>query len=253
MMEDLKNIPSGSIITLHACAHNPTGVDPTPDQWAAISTLCKSKGHFIFFDMAYQGIWFYNAGFASGDPTKDAFAVRHFVERDNHKIILAQSFAKNLGLYGERVGMFSIVCDSNEEAKRVNSQVKILVRPMYSNPPSTGARIVKEVLGRSDLREEWYFQLLFRHVEVEKMAKRIQAMRTSLRDHLLNTYGSKLGWDHITSQIGMFCYTGLKPEQVDRLRSEFSVYLTKDGRISIAGINGGNVEYLAKSIHEVTK
>ncbi|KAJ3108438.1 aspartate transaminase aat1 [Phlyctochytrium planicorne] len=238
MTEDIKNLPDESIILLHACAHNPTGVDPTPEQWKQLSTLLKSKGHLAFFDMAYQG-------FASGDPTVDAFALRHFV-KDGHNVLLAQSFAKNLGLYGERVGLFSIVVGSPEEAKRVDSQVKILVRPMYSNPPLSGPRIVKEVLSIPELRSEW-------HTEVKLMADRIISMRAELRKHLETTYGSKHNWSHITSQIGMFCYTGLTGEQVDRLRNEFSVYLTRDGRISIAGITSKNVKYLAEAIHEVSK
>ncbi|KAJ3111262.1 aspartate transaminase aat1, partial [Phlyctochytrium bullatum] len=146
MKEDLKNLPDESIVLLHACAHNPTGVDPTPAQWSELSTLLKSKGHLAFFDMAYQG-------FASGDPSKDAFALRTFVA-DGHNVLLAQSFAKNLGLYGERVGLFSIVVASKEEAARVDSQVKILVRPMYSNPPLSGPRIVKEVLSIPELKAE---------------------------------------------------------------------------------------------------
>ncbi|KAI8851926.1 pyridoxal phosphate-dependent transferase [Chytridium lagenaria] len=238
LTEDLKNIPDESIVLLHACAHNPTGVDPTQDQWKQLSQLIKSKNHLAFFDMAYQG-------FASGDPTIDAFALRQFVA-DGHNVLLAQSFAKNLGLYGERVGLFSIVVNDAEEAKRVDSQVKILVRPMYSNPPLSGPRIVKEILSIPELRSQW-------HEEVKSMADRIISMRAALKDHLETTYGSKRNWSHITSQIGMFCYTGLTPEQVDRLRTEFSVYLTRDGRISIAGITSHNVKYLAEAIHEVTK
>ncbi|KAJ3411569.1 aspartate transaminase aat1 [Chytridiales sp. JEL 0842] len=238
VIEDLKSIPDESIVLVHACAHNPTGVDPTPEQWKELSKVFAEKGHLPFFDMAYQG-------FASGDPVTDAFALRHFVS-EGHKVLLAQSFAKNLGLYGERVGLFSIVTESAEEAKRVDSQVKILVRPMYSNPPLSGPRIVKEILATPALRKEW-------HGEVKLMADRIITMRTQLRNHLEKTYGSKKNWAHITSQIGMFCYTGLTAEQVDRLKTEFSVYLTKDGRISIAGITSQNVEYLAKAIHEVTK
>ncbi|KAJ3193579.1 aspartate transaminase aat1 [Irineochytrium annulatum] len=238
MKEDLKNLPDESIILLHACAHNPTGVDPTESQWRSLSDVLKSKRHLAFFDMAYQG-------FASGDPSKDAFALRHFV-REGHNVILAQSFAKNLGLYGERVGLFSIVTKDGDEKKRVDSQVKILVRPMYSNPPLSGARIVQEVLSKPELTSEW-------HKEVKIMADRIISMRSQLKSHLVDTYGSKHDWSHVTNQIGMFCFTGLKPEQVDRLMKEFSVYLTKDGRISIAGITSGNVKYLAEAIHEVTK
>ncbi|KAI9095770.1 putative aspartate aminotransferase mitochondrial precursor [Phlyctochytrium arcticum] len=238
MVEDLKKIPNESVILLHACAHNPTGVDPTQEQWKELSQIVKEKNHFAFFDMAYQG-------FASGDTGKDAFALRHFV-KEGHQVMLAQSFAKNMGMYGERVGLFSLVSASAEEAKRVDSQVKILIRPMYSSPPLSGPRIVAEVLKNPEFNKEWL-------KEVEFMANRIISMRTDLRGHLENTYHSSHNWDHITSQIGMFCFTGLKPEQVDRLRSEFSVYLTRDGRISIAGITSKNVEYLAKAIHEVTK
>ncbi|KAJ3280994.1 aspartate transaminase aat1 [Borealophlyctis nickersoniae] len=237
MREDIRNMPEGSVVLLHACAHNPTGVDPTQEQWAELSKLIQSKKHLAFFDMAYQG-------FASGNTDRDAFALRHFVEQ-GHQVVLAQSFAKNMGLYGERVGMFSIVTDSAEEAKKVDSQVKILIRPMYSSPPFSGARIVQEVLSNPELKQEWLGEVKF-------MADRIIDMRSKLRGHL-EDMGSKLPWSHVTSQIGMFCYSGLKPEQVDRLRNEFSVYLTRDGRISIAGITSQNVEYLAKAIHEVTK
>ena len=136
-MEDIKNIPEGSVILLHACAHNPTGVDPTPEQWKEMSALIKKKNLLAYFDMAYQG-------FASGDVDRDAFALRQFID-DGHNVLLAQSFAKNMGLYGERVGAFTVVCADKEEAARVESQIKILIRPMYSNPPRHGARVATEV------------------------------------------------------------------------------------------------------------
>lgn len=129
MLEDIKNMPEGSIVLLHACAHNPTGVDPTKEQWHEISDVVKSKGHFVFFDMAYQG-------FASGDTVTDAYALRYFVDQ-GHSLCLSQSFAKNMGLYGERIGAFSILCESEEEQKRVESQLKIVVRPMISNRKCT--------------------------------------------------------------------------------------------------------------------
>ncbi|KAJ3365798.1 aspartate transaminase aat1 [Allomyces javanicus] len=243
LLADLKAAPERSIILLHACAHNPTGVDPTPEQWKAIHEAIDGKGHYAFFDMAYQG-------FASGDPQKDAFALRHFASEGSiageGRLCLAQSFAKNIGLYGERVGTFSIVGADAEEAKRVESQLKILVRPMYSNPPMNGARIVSTVLNTPELNAEW-------RGEVKLMADRIISMRAALQNHLVHDFNSKLNWEHITSQIGMFCYTGLKPEEVDRLKSEFAVYLTRDGRISIAGISSGNVKYLAEAMHNVTK
>jgi len=236
-MDDINKIPSGSIILLHACAHNPTGVDPKPEQWKEMSRVIKARKLFPYFDMAYQG-------FASGDINKDAQAVRMFLD-DGHCIALAQSFAKNMGLYGERAGAFTIVCSSPEEAKRVMSQVKIVIRPMYSNPPIHGARIVQTILSKAELKKIWLS-------DVKKMADRIIGVRKKLAEHLTKE-GSSHNWQHITDQIGMFCFTGLKPDQVERMTKDFSIYLTKDGRISMAGVTSGNVEYLASAMHQVTK
>ncbi|KAI9799269.1 MAG: aspartate transaminase aat1 [Piccolia ochrophora] len=236
MLSDIKAAPKGSVFLLHACAHNPTGIDPTETQWQQISEAVKAGDHFAFFDMAYQG-------FASGDTNKDAFAVRHFI-KEGHNIVLAQSFAKNMGLYGERVGAFSIVCESVEEKKRVDSQIKILVRPLYSNPPVHGARIASEILNDPQLNKQWLG-------EVKDMADRIITMRALLKKNL-EELGSKHDWSHITSQIGMFAYTGLKSDQMDKLAKEHSVYATKDGRISVAGITSGNVKRLAEAIYKVT-
>lgn len=164
-------MPSKSAILLHACAHNPTGVDPTPEQWQELSALIKKKNIFPFFDMAYQG-------FASGSVDRDAFAVRLFV-KDGHQIALAQSYAKNMGLYGERAGAFSLITSSKEEAERTMSQLKILIRPMYSNPPVHGARIVTTILGSPELRAEWLG-------EVKEMADRIISVRATLRSSLVS-------------------------------------------------------------------
>ena len=173
---------------LHACAHNPTGVDPTQEQWREISNIVREKRLFPFFDMAYQG-------FASGSTSRDAFAVRHFVQ-EGHQIALAQSFAKNMGLYGERVGAFSLTTADAEERARVDSQLKIVIRPMYSNPPVHGARIANTILNSPELYAQW-------ETEVKGMADRIISMREKLYDTLvgLNTPGE---WGHIKSQIGMF-------------------------------------------------
>ncbi|WVQ72735.1 hypothetical protein IAR50_002295 [Cryptococcus sp. DSM 104548] len=237
MKADIEKAPDGSIILLHACAHNPTGIDPTEAQWKELSTLLKSKNHFPFFDMAYQG-------FASGDTLRDAFAVRYFVEQ-GHQILLCQSFAKNMGLYGERVGAISFVCESEEERKRVDSQLKIIIRPLYSNPPVHGARLVSTILSDPTLNAEWL-------TEVKGMADRIIEMRERLYNKLveLDTPGE---WGHIKSQIGMFSFTGLKPEQVDALAQKASIYLTRDGRISMAGLNAGNVDYFAESVSKAVK
>ncbi|KAF5303194.1 hypothetical protein FQA39_LY10107 [Lamprigera yunnana] len=236
-LDDINKIPERSIILLHACAHNPTGVDPNFEQWKELSQLIKKKNLFAFFDMAYQG-------FASGDISTDAQAVRYFV-KEGHDIALAQSYAKNMGLYGERAGAFTIIASNKDEAAKIMSQIKILIRPLYSNPPLHGARIVTEVLSNKTLRSQWL-------TEVKGMADRIISVRTKLRDNLKNE-GSTLDWSHITNQIGMFCFTGMKPDQVERITKEYSVFLTKDGRISMAGVTSKNVEYLAHAMHQVTK
>ncbi|TKR92351.1 hypothetical protein L596_007023 [Steinernema carpocapsae] len=236
-LEDIMKIPEKSIILLHACAHNPTGVDPRQEQWLKISEVCKKRKLLVFFDMAYQG-------FASGCTNKDAFAVRQFL-KDGHNICLSQSFAKNMGLYGERVGAFTVVCVDKDESARVMSQLKILIRPMISNPPIHGARIANKILSDPKLKSQWLN-------DVKGMADRIISMRSQLKD-LLAKEGSQRNWEHITNQIGMFCFTGIIPEQVEKLIKEHSVYLTKDGRISVAGISSNNVGYLAKALHDVTK
>jgi aspartate aminotransferase len=236
-LDDIRKIPERSVILLHACAHNPTGVDPSLEQWRELSAVVKQKNLFPFFDMAYQG-------FASGNIDRDAQAVRLFL-KDGHKIVLAQSFAKNMGLYGERAGAFTVVTENKEETAKVMSQLKILIRAMYSNPPIYGARIVSEILGDEKLRADWL-------LEVKGMADRIISVRTRLRDNLKKE-GSSKNWEHITNQIGMFCFTGMTPDQVEKLTKEHSVYLTKDGRISMAGVTSKNVDYLASSMHAVTK
>lgn len=174
---------------LHACAHNPTGIDPTHEQWQEISNIVKEKNLFPFFDMAYQG-------FATGSISNDAFAVRHFVA-EGHQVALAQSFAKNMGLYGERVGAFSLTTADPEEKARVDSQLKIVIRPMYSNPPLHGARIANAILSNEALYGEW-------ETEVKSMADRIISMREKLYNMLTHDLKTPGEWGHIKSQIGMF-------------------------------------------------
>lgn len=236
MVEDIKNAPDGAIVLLHACAHNPTGCDPTEDQWKQISDLCKEKDLIIFFDSAYQG-------FASGDAEADAKALRTFVA-EGHNVLLAQSFAKNFGLYGERCGTLSFVAGDKDEKEKVMSQVKRIIRPMYSSPPIHGSSIVKTVLSDEELTKQYY-------EECEFMANRIGSMRKLLVEKLKEA-GSTHDWSHITSQIGMFAYTGMSSEMVDRITADFYIFMTRDGRISLAGINDGNVEYIAKAVHSVT-
>ncbi|KAF8912714.1 aspartate aminotransferase [Gymnopilus junonius] len=230
---DLKAADEQSIVLLHACAHNPTGIDPTPEQWREISDIVKEKKLFPFFDMAYQG-------FASGSTTRDAFAVRHFVS-EGHQIALAQSFAKNMGLYGERVGAFSLTTANPEEKARVDSQLKIVIRPMYSNPPIHGARIANAILSSIELYAQW-------ETEVKGMADRIISMREKLYNTLQKDLSTPGEWGHIKSQIGMFSFTGLTPPQTKVLAEKAHVYMTSNGRISMAGLNSGNIEYFAQSV-----
>ncbi|KAH7331345.1 hypothetical protein KP509_20G028300 [Ceratopteris richardii] len=190
LKEDLKSAPNRSVILLHACAHNPTGVDPTPEQWKELSKLFKEKEHFPLFDMAYQG-------FACGDTQRDNQAIRIFLE-DGHQLACAQSFAKSMGLYGQRIGCISIVCAEATEAATVKSQLEYIARPMYSSPPVHGSLLVTSILTDSDLKQLWF-------KEVKEMADRIIGMRVALRKNL-EELGSKHSWEHITQQIGMFCY-----------------------------------------------
>jgi len=188
-------------------------------------------------DLAYQG-------FATGNTDADAASMRRFVS-DGHQLMVAQSFAKNFGLYGHRVGSFSVVTQSKEEAARVESQLKILARAMYSSPPLAGARVVTTILNDPKLNAQW-------KTDVKVMADRIITMRKLLKERLY-AIGSQLKWEHITDQIGMFCYSGLSPTQVDRLTSEFHIYLTRNGRISMAGLTTKDIPYLADAIHAVTR
>lgn len=235
LIEDLKAAPAGSIIVLHACAHNPTGVDPTLDQWKGIAEVFKTNKLIPFFDMAYQG-------FATGDLDRDASAIRLFASL-GFELFVGQSFAKNFGLYGERVGAFHVLSATPESEKLVKSQLLLIARAMYSNPPSYGARIVSIVFNQPELFALW-------KQNMKEMSGRIMAMRQSLYDGLikLNTPGD---WKHILNQIGMFTYTGLNEAQVGRLTSEFHIYLLKSGRISMCGITTKNVDYLAKAINAV--
>lgn len=225
MLEDLDRADNEQIVILHSCAHNPTGQDPTLDQWRQILDVCVRKNHLCAFDSAYQG-------FASGNLDQDAASIRMFAERTD-RVMLFQSFAKNFGLYGERVGNLNIVCSSADEAARVQGRLKTFARPMWSNPPIHGARIVDIVLSDPELTAMW-------HQDLINMSSRMAAMRTGLTENLKSA-GSTIDWSHITNQIGMFAYTGMSQEQVTQLRDQHAIYMTMDGRISIAGLNTGNL------------
>ena len=241
MKAAIRAAPDRSVILLHACAHNPTGVDPTQEQWKELASLLREKSHFPFFDCAYQG-------FASGDLAKDAWAVRYFVEQ-GFELVIAQSFAKNFGLYGERAGAFHFVTGPGADAEstigRIASQLAILQRSEISNPPAYGARIASTVLNDTKLFAEWEENL-------REMAGRIITMRKALRAKL-EEMGTPGTWNHITDQIGMFSFTGLSEKQVLELREVSHVYMTKNGRISMAGLNSHNIDYFAKAVDKVVK
>lgn len=236
MIEDLKNVKDNSIALFHVCAHNPTGVDPTPAQWNNVMDVVKTKNLFCGFDSAYQG-------FASGNLETDSYSLRLFAENTDN-IMLFQSFAKNFGIYGERAGCVSVVTKNEGEAKLVQSRIKQIARPIYSNPPIHGARIVDIVLGDEKLTAMW-------HADLVNMSSRMAEMRAGLVKQLKDL-GNEHNWSHVTDQIGMFAYTGLADAQVTELREKYAIYMTQDGRISIAGLNSGNLEYVAKAFHSVT-
>jgi len=238
MLEDLRAAPENAVIILHAVAHNPTGVDPTQEQWKEIAKVVEERKLFPLLDSAYQG-------FASGDLDRDAWAVRYFVER-GFEFICCQSFAKNFGLYNERVGNLTLVTKNPDNLSRVLSQITLLIRGMYSNPPNHGARVVATALNDPVLFEEW-------RGCIKTMSDRIRLMRSGLRDRLV-ALGTPGNWDHIVNQIGMFSYTGLNVRQVEFLRSEYHIYMLKSGRINMCGLTQANLDYMAKGIHEaVTK
>ena len=236
MIRDLSNAPDGSIILLHACAHNPTGCDPPMSLWEKIADIMEAKNHIAFFDSAYQG-------FASGDAEYDAKALRYVVGR-GIPVLLAQSFAKNFGLYGERCGTLSVVCKDTLEKERLLSQLRMVIRPMYSSPPRHGSSIVKTILADDELTSQY-------RDECAQMADRIQDMRMKLVKKLQEV-GSKHDWSHIERQIGMFAFTDMDKSMCEQLTNDYAIYLTMDGRISLAGLNDDNLEYVAKAIHAVT-
>lgn len=222
---------------LHACAHNPTGIDPTPEQWARVGSAIQDRGHFAFFDCAYQG-------FASGDLDNDAHAIRMFVEM-GMDVFIAQSYAKNFGLYCERTGCLTVVAKSTEAARNVRSQLAKLNRSSISNPPAFGARIVSKILNDPHLYSEWF-------ADLNVMVSRIKSMRKRLYE-LLVELGTPGNWEHVITQIGMFSYTGMTVKQSLMMREKFHIYLTDNGRISIAGLTNKNIEYFAQSMDWVIR
>jgi len=231
MLNALNTATAGTIVVLHACCHNPTGYDITPAQWAQVVAAVKARGLVAFLDMAYQG---FGDGIA-----EDGAVVAQFLDAELD-FFVATSFSKSFSLYGERVGALSVVCASKEEMTRVLSQLKIVIRTNYSNPPTHGAQIVATVLTTPALRSMW-------EEELAGMRVRIKEMRALLQTKL-EAAGTKQDVSFITRQKGMFSYTGLAKPQMERLRNEFGVYGVDSGRICVAALNHGNIDAVVKAI-----
>ena len=234
MLQSLRSAAPGTIAVLHACCHNPTGYDITPAQWDQVIEVVKANNLVAFLDMAYQG---FGHGIA-----EDGAVIGKFVAAGLN-IFVSTSFSKSFSLYGERVGALSVVANDKEEAARVLSQLKIVIRTPYSNPPTHGGAVVAKVLTTPALRQQW-------EEELGAMRVRIKAMRQKLVDGL-QAAGVQQDMSFMTQQIGMFSYSGLTKEQMLRLRSEFGVYGTDTGRICVAALNSQNVGYVCQAIAKV--
>lgn len=234
LIEDLGQAEAGDVVLLHGCCHNPTGIDPTPEQWETLAKMSAEKGWLPLFDFAYQG-------FANG-LEEDAYGLRAFAKL-NKELLVASSYSKNFGMYNERVGAFTVVAADAETANRAFSQVKTIIRTLYSNPASHGGATVALVLKDAGLKAQWI-------AELDEMRGRIKQMREKFVA-LLKEKGAQQDFGFIIEQNGMFSFSGLTPEQVDRLKDEFAIYAVRSGRINVAGITDDNIDYLCESIVKV--
>ncbi|MCO6538366.1 MAG: aspartate/tyrosine/aromatic aminotransferase [Gilliamella sp.] len=234
MMSSLNQVAAGEAVLFHGCCHNPTGIDPTPKQWQAISDLALKNGWLPLFDLAYQG-------FGQGIE-EDVYGLRLFA--NNHpELLIASSYSKNFGLYNERVGAFTLIAANAEIADRAFSQVKTIIRANYSNPPAHGAKIVSYILNNEELKEEWIDELT-------SMRQRIHRMR-QLFVKTLQDKGANQDFSFIAKQNGMFSFSGLNEEQVLKLRNDYGIYIVNSGRINVAGMTLDNMSRLCESIVEV--
>jgi aromatic-amino-acid transaminase len=231
MLSALKALPEQTIVVLHACCHNPTGVDPTVEQWEQIAETVKQRNLVPFLDIAYQGF---------GDGLEEDASVVRLFARHDITMLISSSFSKSFSLYGERVGAITLVTSSKDEGTRVLSQLKRVIRTNYSNPPTHGGTIVSMVLNTPELYAMWVDEL-------GQMRNRIRSMREQLVQKL-NDLGVKQNFNFVLKQRGMFSYSGLSADQVDRLREEYGVYAVSSGRICVAALNSGNIDAVAKAI-----
>ncbi|PPU68953.1 amino acid aminotransferase [Xanthomonas pisi] len=236
MLADLAKLEPGTVVLLHACCHNPTGADLTKDQWKQVAGLLKERNLFPFVDIAYQG---FDKGIEA-----DAYAVRLLAAEGIDSYVVASSYSKSFSLYGERVGALSVVSATAAEAKAVQSQVKRIIRTIYSSPSTHGAALVAGVLTSPELRDLW-------EQELTEMRERIHALRAGLVEKLA-TLGSP-EFEFIQRQAGMFSYSGLTRTQVDRLREEFAIYAVGTGRICVAALSQRNLDYVAQAVATVSR
>ena len=232
----IEKIPAGDSILLHTVCHNPTGVDPTREQWQEILQRVETNQLIPIFDFAYQGF---------GESIEDdAFPIRKFSQNGNAALVCS-SFSKNFNLYGERVGALTVVANSPRDAEAVHSQIKSVIRSIYSNPPTFGSSIVETVFADEDLKKEW-------KLELESIRTRINSMREIFAETIANCLGDRR-FDHLLQQRGMFSYSGISPAAVEVLKDRYSIYLLKSGRINVAGINEDNVSRVCNCIAETTR
>jgi aromatic-amino-acid transaminase len=236
MLADLGALEPGTVVLLHACCHNPTGVDLTAAQWSQVVELVKERGLLPFIDIAYQG-------FDKGTDA-DATAIRLFVDSGIPAFLVASSYSKSFSLYGERVGALSVVAADRDEAKRVQSNIKRTIRSNYSSPATHGGAMVAAVLGSDELRVQW-------EQELGEMRERIHQLRAGLVNKLAALGAPEFGF--IQQQAGMFSYSGLTKAQVDRLREEYAIYAIGTGRICVAALNTGNLDKVADAVYAVSR
>ncbi len=234
MIGFFEQLNKNDVVLLHPCCHNPTGMDLTQEQWDQVLVVIQKHELLAFMDIAYQGF--------GEDMDSDAYAIRKAVDM-GLTLFVSNSFSKNLSLYGERVGGLSVVCPTADEADRVFGQLNFTVRRIYSSPPSHGGHVVDIVMNDEQLHEQWIG-------EVYAMRDRIKAMRYKLKS-VLEAKVPGRDFDYITNQNGMFSYTGLSPEQVAKLQSEFGIYMISDSRMCVAGLNLDNIDYVANAIASV--
>ena len=231
MMETLRQVPVGDLVLLHGCCHNPTGADLTNEQWDSIADLALERGFIPFIDTAYQGL--------GNGLDQDAYGMRMMAER-LPEVIIASSCSKNFGLYRERTGSITFIAETSEQADIVVSQAMSTARSIYSMPPAHGALLVSMVLGDPQLRSQW-------EAELEEVRLRIKSMRNLLCDSLENN-AAGMDFSHIKRQNGMFSFLGITTPQLERLRSEFGIYIVSSTRINLAGVNSNNIDHLTQSL-----